>query len=111
MTLAEWLDARTPVPPPALRARIDAALGDDLRSQPNDVAETCLAAAEGLVRALLRDDATSRDSALELLAADALVTYAFEAASEQPSGLMRRASSAMARMAALGTSETRVVPA
>ena len=79
MTLAQWLDQRQPVPPPALRSRIDAALGSDLHASAADPSETLLAAGERLVRALLADEATTRDSALDLLAADALVTYAFEA--------------------------------
>jgi hypothetical protein len=104
MTLAAWLDARRPVPPAALRARIDAALGPALEHEPADVVEECLAAGERLVEALLRDNATSRESALDLLAADALVTYAFEAASDQPADLARRASASMRRIAALGAS-------
>jgi hypothetical protein len=106
MTLAGWLDARAPAPPAALRHRIDDALGDDLLRESDDVAETCLAAAERLVRVLLGENATSRDSALDLLAADALVTYAFEAASERPADLALRASAAMARIAALGRDDT-----
>ncbi len=50
---------------------------------------------------MLRDCST-RDSALDLLAADALVTYAFEAASESPLELAQRATDAMVRMAVLG---------
>ena len=109
MRLEQWLDARTPAPPPALRQRIDAALRHELRGESADLCDTCLGAAEGLVRALLGENATSRDSALDLLAADALVTYAFEAASEQPGGLARRASAAMVRLAALGLDESRGV--
>lgn len=101
MTLAAWLDARRPIPPEALRARIDAALGAGLHAEITDAAETLLTAGETLVRALLVEDATSRESAIDLLAADALVTYAFEAASEQPADLARRAATAMARIAAL----------
>ena len=111
MTPASWLEARSPAPPAALRDRIDAALGDDLRRESADVFETCLAAAERLVRGLLAENATSRESALDLLAADALVTYAFEAASEQPDGLARRASAAMVRIAALGQTPPLRVPA
>ena len=37
-----------------------------------------------MLRALLRDDCATRASALDLLAADALATYAFEAAAESP---------------------------
>jgi hypothetical protein len=101
MTLGGWLDARRPAPPPALRARIEIALGSDLRLEAYDPAESLLAAAERLVRALLDENATSRDSALDLLAADALVTYAFEALSERPAQLPRRAAEAMTRIAAL----------
>jgi hypothetical protein len=101
MTLARWLDARRPAPPPALRARIDSALGSPLHEDSLDPAETFLAAAERLVRALLDEGATSRGSALDLLAADALVTHAFEALSEQPQHLASRAAQAMTRIAAL----------
>jgi hypothetical protein len=102
MILAAWLDARRPIPPEALRARIDAALGADLQAETDDAAETLLTAGERLVRSLLVENATSRESAIDLLAADALVTYAFEAASEHPGDLSRRAAAAMARIAALG---------
>ena len=107
MILSRWLDARRPVPPAALRARIDSALGPDLDSDPNDASETLLAAGERLVRSLLAEEATSRESALDLLAADALVTYAFEAVSERPAELSSRAASAMARIAALGGASAR----
>jgi hypothetical protein len=102
MTLAAWLDARRPIPPAALRARIDAALGSDLQMDSGAAAEILLAAGERLVRSLLVEEATSRESAIDLLAADALVTYAFEAASERPTDLSRRAATAMARIASLG---------
>lgn len=103
MMLAQWLALRHPTPPPALRARIDVALGLELHVDAgDDPSETLLAAGERLVRDLLEVEATSRDSALDLLAADALVTYAFEAASERPVDLARRAAAAMERIAALG---------
>lgn len=102
MTLARWLDARRPAPPPALRARIDSALGSQLNEDAPDPAESFLAAAERLVRVLLDENSTSRGSALDLLAADALVTYAFEAQSERPTELRRRAGDALTRIAALG---------
>jgi hypothetical protein len=44
-------------------------------------------AAGAVLARLLRDGETARDSAMELLAADALVTYAFEAQSEDPNAL------------------------
>jgi hypothetical protein len=111
MILAGWLDARRPIPPAALRARIDAALGADLHADVDEIAETLLAAGERLVRSLLDEEATSRGSAIDLLAADALVTYAFEAASERPGDLSRRAAEAMRRIAALGAAPERHVSA
>ena len=111
MILARWLDSRRPLPPAALRARIDAALGRDLLADVDDAAEALLSAGERLVRSLLDEDATSRGSALDLLAADALVTYAFEVASERPAELSSRAATAMARIAALGGTSGRGVPA
>lgn len=105
MTLARWLDARRPAPPPALRARIDTALGPRLHQDAPDPAETLIEAAEDLVRALLDENATSRGSALDLLAADALVTYAFEALSDQPANLPSRAAEAMTRIAALANGQ------
>jgi hypothetical protein len=101
MTLGRWLDERRPAPPPALRAHIETALGSHLHEEGLDPVETLLAAAEHLVRALLDENATSRGSALDLLAADALVTYAFEVSSEQPGDLSHRAARAMSRIAAL----------
>ena len=101
MTLSAWLDARRPEPPARLRTRIDAALGDALNGDAGDPATACLRAGEQLARTLLRENATSRDSALDLLAADALVTYAFEAASERPPELAARARAAMTRIASL----------
>jgi uncharacterized membrane protein len=106
MTLSAWLDARRPAPPARLRARIDAALGDALHEEVSDVATACLRAGEQLARTLLRQNAMSRDSALDLLAADALVTYAFESASERPAELTARSREAMARIAALADAST-----
>lgn len=100
MTLAAWLDTRRPAPPAALRERIDAVLGRALDAD-GDAPAACLAAGERLVREIIRANATSRESALDLLAADALVTYAFEAASERPAELERRAHDAMARISAI----------
>jgi hypothetical protein len=54
-----------------------------------------------VLRALRREGCTCRAQALELLAADALVTYAFEAASEEPEALAARADEAMRRIAEL----------
>ena len=77
-----WLNARTPAPPDALRERLHRAV-DDLLPAPGSVLPMYLAQ---LGRALLeqvtaRPDG-GRELALDLLAADAFATYAFEAQAE-----------------------------
>jgi hypothetical protein len=105
VTVGEWLARRTPIPPPALRARIHAELGDALLLDAREMPDACLRAAERLLEGLLRRGGTSRESAFDLLTADALVTYAFEAASESPADLVARASAAMVRIASLGATQ------
>ena len=101
MTLGAWLDSRTPVPPPALAERVQSLLAADASAPAPQIPDRCLAAAEGLLVTLVDSAGTTRDAALDLLAADALVTYAFEAASDEPDGLEERARRAMQRIAAL----------
>jgi hypothetical protein len=102
VTVGEWLAARTPRPPRALGARIEIVMGESLSCDRAQAAGLFLAAGERLTADLLRRGSTARGSALDLLAADALVTYAFEAAAESPADLAQRASDAMNRIAALG---------
>jgi hypothetical protein len=101
VTGAGWLDACEPPPPPALESRLRAELG---ASPPQRAGEASLAyvdAAAALLARLLDGGCTSRETALDLLTADALVTYAFEAASEDPDALDARARDAMTRISAL----------
>ncbi len=86
MTRAEvlaWLDARRPAPPPALRARLNHAVAE-LLPAPSSVLSAYLAQ---LGRRLLDGVAGrpqgGRELALDLLAADAFATYAFEAQAEE----------------------------
>ncbi len=102
MTIGEWLATRTPAPPPQLMHRVREALGHATDDDARLTADRCLDAAERVVAQLLRDGRTGRDSAADLLAADALVTYAFEAASGGPGALADRAHDAMVRLARLG---------
>jgi len=99
-TLGAWLDARRPAAPPALRARLDEVLGDDLSAADTVAHERLLAAGERLLGELLARGATGRDGALDLLVADALVTYAFEAAADAPEHVAARADAAMRRLSA-----------
>ncbi len=100
---AAWLAQSEPPPPPVLAARVAALLGDAPFAGDDDAVARCVAGAERVVAGLLRDGCTDRASALDLLAADALATYAFELAGERPETLAAVADAAMARFAALGT--------
>lgn len=102
MTIAEWLAARTPQPPRALAARIGVVMGDALLLDAAQAPDAFAAAGERLTAELLRRGSTTRESALDLLTADALVTYAFEAAAEAPGDIVERAADAMRRIAVLG---------
>jgi hypothetical protein len=97
--VSAWLRGRTPVPPPQLAARIDELTG---RIADRAVsADAFLDAAEAAMGTLLRDGCLTRESALDLLAVDALVTYAFEAAADEGDQLETRAARALARISAL----------
>jgi hypothetical protein len=102
VTGPEWLARAEPAPPAALAARLAALLGDAPATRDDDAVERCVDGAERVVAGLLREGCTNRDSALDLLAADALATYAFELAGDRPDTLAAVADAAMARFAALG---------
>jgi len=59
-----------------------------------------VSAASELLHDLLERPSAGRDSALDLLTVDALVTYAFEAAAAEPERLPDYAADAMTRLAA-----------
>jgi hypothetical protein len=82
VTVGEWLDARVPAPPPALTERIRVLLGADADGATDDVHDVLAAVAERELRILLARGDHSRAIAQDLLAIDALVTYACEAAAE-----------------------------
>jgi uncharacterized membrane protein len=102
MTIGEWLATRTPAPPPALATRVRDLLGDTVHDDVRVAPDRLLAAAERTVGALLSQGRTGRESAADLLAADALVTYAFEAASSNPDDVIGRARMAMTQLSRLG---------
>lgn len=84
--LLAWLDTRRPAPPAALRERLERVADDAPLPLPAHLAE--------LGRALLARVASrprgGRELALDLLAADAFVTYAFEAQAEDGIGDLAR---------------------
>jgi len=84
--LTDWLAGRQPARPPALAERMDAAIAAVPEGRLGGA--PTLAHALGAVGLDLLEDVTRREPqaaglALDLLAADAFVTYAFEAAAEQ----------------------------
>jgi hypothetical protein len=100
-TVGEWLASRTPPPPELLRLRIVGALGS---GQERGVAETervCLEAAERVLAGLFGDGGGARRDAADLLAADALVTYALEFAADDPERFADRATHAIERFGRL----------
>jgi len=78
----EWLARRQPAPPDALRAHLVAAVTDRAAPLPDHLAE------EGatLLARVMASPGSGRERALDLLAADAFVTYAFEARAESDVG-------------------------
>ena len=100
--LSGWMEARTPAPPQELVPRIQRMIGGGATgSCPADALVDSSVAA---MRQLLVDGCLTRESGLDLLAVDALVTYAFEAAADEPVELEERAERALARIAALAES-------
>lgn len=87
MTPSAWLDSRRPAPPPTLRAH----LARRMNPAPEGTAVSALpghfaAAGRDLLARVLSRPGAGRELALDLLAADALVTYAFEAQAEEDPG-------------------------
>ncbi len=101
MTLQSWLDARLPEAPTALRERIAALVAEHPEWESLPRQQALLAASELLMKEALAAAPKDRDAALALLAGDACVTYAFEAAADEPSSLRSLADEAMQRIARL----------
>lgn len=79
----EWIRARLAGAPPALLETMDAALPRDGRPVPDALAEGAMRLLEAVARG-----SGGREDALPLLAADALLTHAFQAQAEaDPSGI------------------------
>ena len=101
MTVGGWLSTREPAPPRRLAARIELAIRAEAARPTAEASESLLEACESLLRHVVERPAAGRESALDLLAADALATYAFEAAAVVPESLEASARDAMRRIGAL----------
>ncbi len=92
----DWLAQRDAASPPALALRVRAIATEASASAAVASPAAALVHATGAVlERLLRDHETARTSALELLAADALATYAMEALGDQPALLEWQCEQAM----------------
>jgi len=84
-SIRAWLAARQPEPPADLAAKlaqcVDAAPEAVLAG--GSVPEVIGALGTWLLQSVVERQRTAHDTAMDLLAADAFVTYAFEAASEE----------------------------
>lgn len=105
-SVGDWIAAARPAAPERLAERIAQQLGDSSTGPIADTPEACVDAAVSLLDELLAREATGRESALDLLTVDALVTYAFEAASADVGRLRPRALDAMSRLAATAATRT-----
>lgn len=100
MKPAEWMRARAGDAPEPLLDRVEEILASLNLPHATPVAESLLRAGEVLLDAVLQaSSGDGRGVALDLLAADACVTWAFEAAADAPSSLGARAEAAMQRIA------------
>lgn len=102
----EWVAAHGEQPPAALRARLDAILIGGAAGGHAPVSDALLHAGQSLLATILGSGCTQRDAALDLLTADALVTYAFEAAADDPASLDAHAVAAMRAISALVDART-----
>ena len=102
MTVRDWLLSRRPSPPAALAGRLTEALRDRLDDDASTVYDCAMDAALALLATVVRQPTAGRECALDLLTADALSTYAFEAAAAEPDTLDDRSASAMRRFAEVG---------
>ena len=100
MTLQQWIDRRELEPPAALAQRLREAVAEAPDNPGQPVPAAAIDAALGLLDSLLRGAGPSRAGALGLLTVDALMTYAFEAAADDPARLEALATEAMRRIAA-----------
>lgn len=92
--VGDWLASREPSPPPMLAQMLRDVVGDE-RCDAADLPEALMGHAAKLLD-LIGDD---RAAAVHLLAADALITYAMEAAAEIGAGFDEFAAAAASRIA------------
>ena len=84
-----WLQSREPAPPPALATKLAqcVAAAPEAALVGDSVAEAVGRLGLVTLRTVVERQGVAYDTAMDLLAADAFLTYAFEAAAEGGAGL------------------------
>ena len=104
MNASIWLASRRPAPPAKLAQRLESALSEFLSSPDVTPSDALAVAAAGILRRLMSEvsrPSSRREEAIDLLAADALVTYAIEAATDECESFAQRTDAVIARLAVL----------
>ncbi len=102
VTVADWLSQHDPMQPTALRERLQELLAADAGRPAAQVPEVFIAVGKRLLEQIVSaHEPGDRSNAADLLAVDALVTYAFQAAAELPAELDEKAGNAMTLLAGL----------
>ena len=78
-----WLHSRRPAPPETLRLRLDRAVEHRLPAPSASLPTYLAELGRALLDSVASKPAGGRELALDLLAADAFATYAFEAQAEE----------------------------
>jgi hypothetical protein len=101
-----WVEQRGAGAPLALRTRVLEVMKADAGAKSEPVAEALMRAGEQLLAAAVTPrNGDARSAALDLLAADACVTWAFEAGADEPGTLAARAEDAMRRIASVAAAK------
>lgn len=100
---AAWLTSRDPHgdAPPALHECVRELFESHAEWETLSRVDAFVEASELLLRRVLASGAVERVNALDLLAADACVTWAFEAAADEPAGIAVRSELVTLRIAAI----------
>jgi hypothetical protein len=81
VTVRDWISHRSATAPPKLTEQVLYALGRDADDDVARTGDRCLTAAARSLETILADRRFGRDSAIDLLTVDALMTFAYEFAS------------------------------
>lgn len=106
LTVGEWVAQLEPPAPDALALRLRQLLAASAEAPAARASETCVDVGVQVLGSLLASCDTSRSGALDLLAVDALVTCAFEAAADRPESIEALTSQAMADIAAVAMADS-----